>query len=168
MTMMTTQPASKDQIEREMDEEYKTAMRGKDQPRMDVIRMVRTEASKAKTAPGFKGPVDDAFWREIIAAYVKRLEKARQEYLTLGERGKSMAEGLQFEVSYLQRWLPTKLSEGDTRALVRKVISELGISDPKQAGRVMGQVMKQHKDEVDGPLVKKLVDEILGTVPRNL
>lgn len=74
-----------------------------------------------------------------------------------------MAEKLGWEVEYLSRWLPKKLDEASTAALVRSAIAELGVAgDSKASGRVIGQIMKDHKDEVDGALVNRLVAEALN------
>ncbi len=148
-------------IRDELRNELKEAMRARDQRRLDVIRQVESELSIARSAPGFKGEIDDALYRQVIAAYVKKMEKARQEYVELGGRGQEMAEKLAFEVEYLSRWLPRKLDEEQTRALVRQTIAELGASDLKQAGKVMGHLMKSRKDDLDGALVNRLVREEL-------
>ena len=99
----------------------------------------------------------------MIGSYVKKMEKTRQEYLELGERGEAMAAKLGFEVEYLSRWLPRKLDEEATRRLVREMIEELGVtSDEKAAGRVTGQLMKQHGKDLDGSLVSRVVREELA------
>jgi hypothetical protein len=150
-------------IAEELDLELKDAMRAKDAARRDVVRQVRAEAGVAKTAPGFDGDESDDFYRAVIGAYVKKMQKSMAEYEGLGERGQIMAEKLRFEVDYLARWLPSKMSEEDTRALVRSTIGDLGVSgDPTAAGRVIGSIMKSHKDDVDGALVNRIVREELA------
>lgn len=149
-------------IHDELRAELRDAMRSKDQRRLAALRQVESEAAVLKTAPGFSDPVDDAFYRRVIAAYVKKMQKAREEYAALGPRAQEMAETLGFEVEYLGRWLPKKLDEAGTRALVRGIIAELGVSGAQATGRVTGQVMKQHKDEVDGGLVSRIVREELS------
>jgi uncharacterized protein YqeY len=72
-----------------------------------------------------------------------------------------MAEQLRFEITYLSDFLPKKLDEARTRELVRAKLSELGVTDPKQAGRVMGALMKEHKDGLDSALTKRVVEEEL-------
>ena len=73
-----------------------------------------------------------------------------------------MARKLGWEVEYLAQWLPTKLDPAATEALVEATISELGVGgDPKAAGRVIGQIMKNHREDVDGALVKELVTAAL-------
>ena len=113
--------------------------------------------------PGFSGEVDDDLYRQVIGSYVKKMEKTRQEYLELGERGAAMAEKLAFEVEYLSRFLPKKLDEDATRTLVRSAIEALGVAgDEKAAGRVTGHVMKQHGKDLDGALVNRIVREELS------
>jgi uncharacterized protein len=147
-------------IRDELRGELKDAMRGKDQRRLDVIRQVETELAVAKAAPGFEGEVDDELYRQVIAAYAKKMEKAREEYAALGPRAQEMAEKLRYEVEYLARWLPHKMGEEETRALVAAAVQGLGVSDPKQAGKVVGHVMKSQQG-LDGALVNRLVRELL-------
>lgn len=139
-------------------------MKEKDALRRDAIRQVQTEVATAKSQPDFAGEVDDALYQRVINSYVKRMEKSRDEYAGLGERGEEMADKLAFEVEYLSRWLPEKLDEESTRRLVVEAIEELAVAgDEKAAGRVIGVLMKTHGDDLDGGLVNRLVGEELGS-----
>jgi len=144
-------------------QELKDAIRAKDGPRRDVIRQIETEVAVTRSQPGFTDEVGDDLYRQVIGSYVKKMDKSRQEYADLGERGAAMAEKLGFEVEYLGRWLPQKLDEAATRALVRSAIEELGVvGDEKAAGRVTGRLMKGHGEDLDGGLVNRLVREELA------
>jgi uncharacterized protein len=150
-------------IQEQLAAELKDAMKSGDGARRDVIRQVQTEAANARSDPGFSGETDDDFYRKVISSYVKKMDKARTEYLGYGERGAAMAEKLGFEVEYLKRWLPGKLDDAATRELVRTTIAELGAGgDPKAAGRVTGTLMKTRGADLDGGLVSKIVAEELG------
>jgi len=149
-------------IAEDLTTELKDAMRAQDAARRDVIRQVRSELGVARTAPGFDGNDGDDFHRAVIASYVKKMQKSLVEYEGLGERGEAMAKKLRFEVEYLSRWLPTLLDEEATGRLVDESIADLGVAgDPSAAGRVIGSIMKAHKDEVDGRLVNRIVRERL-------
>lgn len=149
-------------IREQLTEELRAAMKENDRPRRDAIRQVQTEVATAKSQPDFSGEVDDAFYQKVIASYVKKMDKSREEYAGMGERGQEMAAKLAFEVEYLSRWLPTKLSEEQTRKLVAEAISELGVGgDEKAIGRVTGHLMKTHGKDLDGGLVNRLVREEL-------
>lgn len=149
-------------IEAQLRAELEDAMRSGDRPRLDTIRMVNSEILLAKSAPGFAGSVDDALYLDVMTAQVKKDQKSIEEYSALGERGTAMVEKYRAEVAYLSRWLPSKLDEAATEALVRSTVEALGAGgDPQAAGRVIGQIMKQHKDDVDGGLVNRLTRQVL-------
>ena len=149
-------------IHDELTTELKDAMRARDRDRLDVIRQIETEVARAKSEPGFDGDVDDALYRSVISAYVKKMDKARDEFRAAGERGQEAAAKLSFEIEYLARWLPTTLGEEETRQVVDIAIKELRASDPKQAGQVIGHIMKKGPLGMDGALVSRLVREALG------
>jgi uncharacterized protein len=149
-------------IEAQLGELLKEAMRTKDQRTKDVIAMIKTKHMERRTAPGFKGPLDDSLWLEIIAAYQKQLKKAREEYGALGDKGAEMLPQLDFEIEFCARFLPKLAGEDEVRVAVVEAIARTGITDPKQGGRVMGEIMKLHKGKFDPGMVKKLVEEELA------
>lgn len=150
-------------ISEQLAAELKDAMKTQDGRRRDVIRQVQTEVATARSAPDFEGEVDDAFYQKVIASYVKKMDKSREEYAGYGERGRAMAEKLAYEVEYLSRWLPSRLGEEETRALVKSAIVELGVAgDEKAAGRVTGHLIKTRGNDLDGGLVNRLVREELA------
>jgi len=139
------------------------AMKAKDKVTLNAIRSVQAEIATAKSAPGFKGETDDAFYTKTIATYVKRISKSRAEYDTMGERGEEQAGKLAFEIDYLGQYLPKVLDEDATRALVEATITEIGVDAETPAGKVIGAVMRSGED-VDGGLVNRLVNEHLATL----
>src|SRR5688572_4250025 len=124
-------------IEAQIGDLLKDAMRSKDLRTADCIRMIKTKHMERRTAAGFKGPLDDALWLDVISAYQKQLRKARDEYAGLGEKGAGELPQLDFEIEFCSRFLPKGASEDEVRAAVRDAIARLGIKDPKQAGKLV-------------------------------
>jgi uncharacterized protein len=148
-------------IKEELAAELRDAMKAGDKPRRNVIRQVETEVAMARSAPGFTGETDDELYTSVIASYVKKMAKAEAEFKAAGTRGEEQAAKLAYEVDYLSRWLPDLAGEDETRAIVSTAIAELGVTDPKMAGRVIGHIMKSGQG-LDGGLVSRLVREELG------
>lgn len=148
-------------IKDELAAELKDAMKSGDRRRREVVREIETQVSRKRAEPGFAGQVDDDLYLEVIGSFAKKMDKAAGEYEGLGERGVDMAQKLRWEVSYLSRWLPSKLSEEATRTAVREAIADLGVDDPKMAGRVVGHLMKTIGEQLDGGLVNRVVREEL-------
>lgn len=149
-------------IEQELEDALKQAMRARDQSTMDVVRMIKSKIAERRTAKGFTGQVDDELLREVIAAYRKQMQKALEEYGKLGDKAATQAEKLRFEVEFCSRFLPATLDEGALRALLTERMAALGVQDEKQIGRLVGDVMKTHKGQVEAGDVKRLAAEILA------
>jgi uncharacterized protein YqeY len=149
-------------IEQDLDARLKQALRDKDQPTLDVVRMLKSKVQERRTAKGFSGEVDDALLRDVIGAYRKQLQKAAEEYEKLGERGRDQLDKLRFEIGFCSGFLPATMGEDELRALVGERIAALGVTDPKQVGKLVGDVMKTHKGKVEAGDVKRVAEEILA------
>ena len=148
-------------LEQELDERLRQAIKERDTRTADVVRMLKTRLQERRTAKGFAGEVDDALVRDVIGAYRKQLQKAIPEFEKAGERGRAQIAQLRFETEFCERYLPRGLDETALRALVRDRITALAITDPKQVGRLVGDIMKTHKGQVEAGDVKRLAEELL-------
>ncbi len=147
----------KDQIQ----EKFKQARRERDEPTKNVIGMLKAKVqSILKSGKGREE--DDALWLEVLTAYAKQLGKTIIELEKAGDRAGEALDEAKFELGFCQQFLPEKLDEAGTEALVRKIIAEAGISSPKEMGKLMGVLMKNHKDEIDGALARQLATKILA------
>jgi uncharacterized protein len=149
-------------IEAQLGDLLKDAMRSKDARTADCIRMIKTKHMERRTASGFKGPLDDALWLDVITAYQKQLRKAREEYVAVGERGADALPQIDFEIGFCARFLPKAASDDEVRAAVRETVARLGVSDIKQSGRVIGEIMKANKGKFEAATVKRFVEEELA------
>jgi len=148
-------------IEESLSAELTKAMKEHQQDVLDCVRMVKSKLSERRTSPGFTGGITDAVAQEVIDAYSRSLKKALVEFAAGGMTSGPMVDKYNFEIRYLAQYLPTKLDEAATRELVRKTIAEMGLSGPSNVGRLMGAIMKGHRDEVDSALVKRIAEEEL-------
>ena len=148
-------------LEQQLTETLTKAIKEKDAPTADVVRMIKSKIGERRTAKGFSGTVDDALILDVIGAYRKQLQKALVEFEKVGERGAAHAAQLRFELEFCDRFLPKGMDEAAVRALVRERLESLKIADAKQVGRLVGDVMKTHKGQVDAAEVKRGAEEML-------
>ncbi len=148
-------------IENELTQRLKSAMKAKDKPVLDVIRAIRTRVGEARTSKDFEGEVDDALYLDVIRAYVRSMSKAKAEYDKAGERGAELSSKLAFEIDYLSEFVPEKLDEAATRPLVEAAIATTGATSKREIGKVMGFVMRSHKDQVEPGVVRAIADSLL-------
>ena len=148
-------------LEQELTDRLTQAIKTKDAPTADVVRMIKTRLQERRTAKDFSGTINDTVVLEVIGAYRKLLQKAIAEYEKLGERGAEQAAKLRFEMGFCEGYLPKGLDEAAVRALVQERIRALGIADAKQVGRLVGDIMKTHKGQVEATDVKRMAEELL-------
>jgi uncharacterized protein len=148
-------------LEQALDQTLKQAIKAKDSRTADVVRMIKARVTERRTAKGFSGEVNDALVVDVIGAYRKQLQKALVEFEKAGERGAAQAAQLRFEIEFCERFLPQHLDDAAVRGLVRERLGALGITDVKHVGRLIGDVMKTHKGQVDAADIKRVAEELL-------
>lgn len=150
-------------IEERINEELTLARKARNREQADALGMIKTRLAERRTSPGFVGQITDAVAVEIIGAYIKSLKKALTEFESGGVSDGPIVDKYRFEISFLSRYLPQTLDEEATRALVRQAKADLGLAGPSQVGRLMGAVMKTHKDQVDATLVRQIAEAELSS-----
>ncbi len=148
-------------LEQQLNDRLTQAIKERDTRTTDVVRMLKSKLQERRTAKGFAGVVDDALVLDVIGAYRRLLQKALVEFEKAGERGAAQMAQLRFEIEFCERWLPKGLEETALRALVSARLTALGVTDAKQVGRLVGDVMKTHKGRVEAADVKRVAEELL-------
>src|SRR4029450_4609961 len=137
-------------LEQQLNDTLTKAMKEKDAPTADVVRMIKSKIGERRTAKGFSGTVDDALVLDVIGAYPKQPHTPVVEFEKVGERGAAPAPQLRFELEFCERYLPKGMDEAVLRALVRERLDALKIADAKQVGRLGGGGMKAPKGQAEG------------------
>jgi len=141
-----------------LQQDVKQAMKSGDALTRDTLRMVIAELKKKEIDLG--RDLEPAEQLAVLQKGVKSREDSASQYQEAG-RGE-LAQQERAEIEVIQRYLPTQLSEEQTRALVRQAIATLGVRSRKDLGQVMKAVLAEHKGQVDGKLVQRLAAELLG------
>lgn len=140
-------------------ESLKTALKARDEVKLRTIRSMLTSFTNELVATGStpQGILTD----EKALTVIKRLAKQRRESIMQYESAgrTDLSELEKEELSILESYLPAQLGESETKELVAKKLTELQVTDSKKAGMVIGAILKETGGNVDGALVKRLVEE---------
>lgn len=148
-------------IREQIDARFKQARLDRDEPSKNVIGMLKSKV-QVELKSGKAAEENDELWTRVLASYAKQLRKSIAEFEKLGERAAEALAEARFELGFCEAFLPKKLDEAATEALVRKIAAEQGVDDPKQMGKLMGALMRDHKDELDGELTRAVVQRVLA------
>ncbi len=141
-----------------LDEDLKQALRAGDEVRKGTIRMLL--ASMKNQQIQNRAPLDDQQELSVVDKEVKVRREAAEEYGRLGRL--DIVEQNLAELSVLQEYLPTQLSEAEVDSIIRQAMDTTGASSPSDMGRVMGIVTSQTKGRADGKLVSRKVRDALS------
>ena len=144
--------------------EYKNALKSKDKNKISTYRLILSSIKDLdiinRSGPN-KKETDD----EDIKKLLKKMMKQRAESIDIYKKNNrsDLLDIEQNELNILSSFLPKQLNEEDTKKICEKIISKLGANSIKDMGKVMGELKKQHADEIDfskaGALLKELLNK---------
>lgn len=123
----------------------------------NILKMAIAAVKNAEIEAGKE--LDDSEVEKILRKESKKITDAIEQYEKMGREDLLSTEKAQLEV--LNRYLPQLLSVEEVTEVVKKKIAELGVSEMRDMGRVMGAVMAEVGSRTDGNTVKNLVSGLL-------
>ena len=143
--------------------EYKNALKAKDKTKISTYRLILSSI-KDLDISNRSGPNKKETDDEDIKKLLKKMVKQRAESIDIYKKNNrtDLLEVEQNEYNILTGFLPKQLGEKETKKICAELISKLGANSVKDMGKVMGELKKQHSDEIDfakaGPLIKELLN----------
>lgn len=145
-------------LKQRIQEEMKTAMRQREQARLDVIRLILAAVKQIEVDERVE--VDDA----RLLLVLDKLQKQTQDSLVQFEQAgrAELADKARFELSLIKSYLPEPLTESAVRTLVAEAIASTGAKSVREMAQVMAVLKPQVQGRVDMGLVGQLVKERLA------
>lgn len=144
----------------DISEGIKEAMKAKDAVRRDTLRNVKKVFLEAKTAPGANDELSDADALKILQKLAKQGRESAEIFTQQGRA--DLAENELAQVRVLEEYLPKQLSEAELESALRTIITQLGVTEPREMGKVMGVATKQLAGKADGKAISAMVKKILA------
>ncbi|MDP9132917.1 MAG: GatB/YqeY domain-containing protein [Nitrospirota bacterium] len=137
-----------------LSDDLKSAMKSRDQLRMDVIRMIKAAVQYKEVE--LKQDLDDAAMSRIMTTLIKQRKEAAEQF----EKGnrQDLATKERQEIIIIEGYLPAAFSSDEVAQIVETVVKESGASSVKDMGSEMKAVMARLTGQtVDGKLISDLV-----------
>ncbi len=136
-------------------------MKAKDKERLMTLRNILSALQKESKEVG--NATDRLLPNENSVEVLKKLRKMHQDaiqiYRTAGKFYRAEVE--EKELHLIQSYLPAKADEAQVRKWAMEAIKLTGASRLSDMGKVMGEMMKQHKSDMDGKVAKVVVTSLL-------
>lgn len=147
-------------LKQQIDSDIKKAMLAKNKEELEALRSIKSMILLAETEKGGSGDItSDAENKLLVKAAKQRKESAD---IFQQQNRADLAERELFQLSIINRYLPKQLSEDETMAALKSIISEVGAAGPQDMGKVMGVATKRLAGQADGKVISELVKKLLS------
>lgn len=142
-------------------DDIKTAMKAKDQVSLTTLRALK---SAIKNAAIEKGGADAVLDEPESLAVIRKQIKQRQDSISQFESAdrSDLAEKEKEEITVLEKYLPTPLTQEEIETIVAEAMSETGAESKADMGKVMKAVQAKADGRADGKLLSQLVMKALA------
>ena len=150
-------------LKQTIENEYKNALKSKDKNKISTYRLILSSIKDLdivnRSGPNKKETDDDD-----IKKLLKKMVKQRAESIDIYKKNNrtDLLEVEQNEYDILTSFLPKQLSEEETKKICEDAISKIGANSLKDMGKVMGELKKNHADEIDFSKAGSMIKELLN------
>ena len=150
-------------LREKIESQYKSAVKTKDKAAISTYRLILSGIKDLdilnRSGPN-KKDTDDA----DISKLLKKMIKQRSESIEVYKKNNrdDLLRIEQQEVEILSNYLPKQLSESETTKLCQDIINNLQANSIKDMGKIMGELKKNHSDDIDFSIAGKVLKQILN------
>jgi uncharacterized protein len=140
-------------LRQQITEDMKSAMRAGDSRRRDAIRLLQAALKQREVDERIE--LDDA----AVIAVIEKMLKQRRDSIVQYEAAhrQDLADAEKFEVSVLQGYMPSALSDAEVDAAITEAVSTTGAKGPQDMGKVMAMLKPRLSGRADMGKVSAMV-----------
>lgn len=138
-----------------IENDFKTAMKARDEFALSVLRMTRTALKNKQIDLGHE--LTDVEAQAVLKTMVKQYQDALSDFQGTGRQ--DLVEKQQKEIDLIAAYLPAKLPPEEIEKIVATAVSGMTKAD---MGKAMGVAMKAVDGRADGNEVRTIVQRLLS------
>lgn len=144
-------------------EDLKTAMKARDQVRLDTLRALISELKNTEISQRTDGTAASLSEADELAVLSRARKQREESILAFRNAGREdLASNEEKQLEVILGYLPKQLTPDEVKAIIQQVMAEVGATTKKDIGKVMGKLMPHVKGRFPGDQVKPLVESLLA------
>ena len=143
----------------QLTEDMKAAMRGGDKHKLGVIRLMLAAVKQREVDERVE--LDEAQVLAVLEKMLKQRKDSISQYVAAGRE--DLAEVERAEITVIETYLPSKLSEAELDALIEAAITDTGASSARDMGKVVGVVKAKAAGRADMGVASARIKARLGS-----
>lgn len=142
-------------VKERIQEDVKSAMRSKDKERISILRLILAAIKQKEVDENIQ--LDDGQTLAVLDKMVKQHRDSITQYRQGGRA--DLVDKETRELSVVQSYLPTPLTDTEINDLLQKAIRETGATSMQEMGKVMNVLKPMVQGKADMSRVSALVKE---------
>lgn len=142
-------------LEKEVMQKLKSAMKDKDHARMEALRAIKAAILLAQTSEEGHHELTEDAQMQILQRLVKQRLDSMQIFQS--QNRMDLAEKEESQAKIISEFLPEQLTEEEVEKIVDEIIDETGAESIKDMGKVMGVASQRMAGKSDGKTISVIV-----------
>jgi uncharacterized protein YqeY len=148
----------------QLNADLKDAMKAGNKRKLATIRLmnaaIKDKDIGARTEGHDSAKLPDSALLDLFTKMVKQ----RQDSIAAYEQGgrAELAQAEREEMEIIQSYMPKQLSDDETRAAIKEIITAVGATTVKDMGKVMAELKSKYSGQIDMGKAGGVVKSLLG------
>ena len=150
-------------LREKINEQFNTALKSKNKTLISTLRLI-SAAIKERDIANRTSEKKEAVKDSEIVKVLRKMKKQRQESAALYQKGgrQELSHLEESEIKIIDTFLPSQLSEEETKKICKEVIESLGASSIQDMGKIMGFLKQKYSDSIDFSKANTIVKGLLN------
>ena len=148
-------------LEKLINNDIKDAMLQRDKEKLNALRAIKAALLLEKTGKDISaGEIPESVELKMLQKLVKQRKEASAIYRE--NKRLDLAKDEEYQAKIIENYLPEQIDETEIETVVKQIIVDVGATNMKDMGRVMGMATKQLAGRADNSVVSKIVRDLLS------
>ena len=141
-------------------EDVKSALKGGDKKKLSIARYIYSELKNFLIKENLDRDVIKLSDENIIKIIKTQLKQKKESLeFALQAKVQSKIDDLEFDINYLNNFLPTLMDDDSTKNIILDHIKENNLEN-KDFGKIMGFLKQNYNNKIDMNLASKIIKHI--------
>ena len=147
-------------LAKKISEDVKSALKGGDKKKLSIARYIYSELKNFLIKENLDRDVIKLSDENVIKIIKTQLKQKKESLeFALQAKVQSKIDDLEFDINYLNNFLPTLMDDDSTKNIILDYIKENNLEN-KDFGKIMGFLKQNYNNKIDMNLASKIIKYI--------
>ena len=147
-------------LAKKISEDVKSALKGGDKKKLSIARYIYSELKNFLIKENLDRDVIKLSDENVIKIIKTQLKQKKESLeFALQAKVQSKIDDLEFDINYLNNFLPTLMDDESTKNIISDHIKENNLEN-KDFGKIMGFLKQNYNNKIDMNLASKIIKHI--------